>query len=215
MPGASRIYVLAGVNGAGKSSIGGEIFRASGGDYFNPDEVARELAAQRPELALAEANAEAWQIGRGQLERAIREHLDYAFETTLGGNTIQRLLAEAARKGIEIFVWYVGLTTPELHIDRVAARVRRGGHPIPEEKIRERYVRSRLNLIRLLPLLTQLRMYDNSADAEPDAGRAPALKLVLHWKAGSILGPKDLAPTPEWAKPIVAAALECASVKKG
>jgi predicted ABC-type ATPase len=46
-----RIYVLAGVNGGGKSSIGGAAFRESGADYYNPDEVARELMAARPDLS--------------------------------------------------------------------------------------------------------------------------------------------------------------------
>jgi hypothetical protein len=97
-----RIYVLAGVNEGGKSSIGGAAFRAYGADYYNPDEIARELSAEQPGLTLAEANAMAWQTGRALLERAIRERLDFAFETTLGGNTIPRLLAEAAKSGIGI-----------------------------------------------------------------------------------------------------------------
>lgn len=100
------------------------------------------------------------------------------------------------------------LESPQLHIDRVAARVGRGGHPIPEETIRRRYQLSRLNLIQLLPSLTSLRVYDNSDDAEPEAGRMPAPRLVLHLEAGRIIGPEDLAPTPSWAKPIVAAALQ-------
>jgi len=203
-----RIHVLAGVNGAGKSSIGGAAIRASGANYFNPDEVARALTVARPGLTLAEANAAAWQTGRALLERAIQEGLDFAFETTLGGNTIPRLLGEAAKKGLEIWVWYVGLASAELHIERVAARVRRGGHPIPEETVRQRYERSRLNLIRLLPFLTVLRIYDNSVEAELEAGRLPAPRLVLHLESGRIRGPKDLSQTPDWAKPIVAAAFQ-------
>jgi predicted ABC-type ATPase len=203
-----RIYVLAGVNGAGKSSIGGAAIRASGADYYNPDEAARELRDTKPELTLAESNAAAWQTGRMLLERAIQERLDFAFETTLGGDTIPRLLGEAVNRGIEIFVWYVGLGSPQLHIDRVAARVSRGGHPIPEETIRRRYERSRLNLVQLLPSLTALRVYDNSEEAEPEAGKRPAPRLVLHLEAGRILGPADLSTTPGWAKPIVAAALQ-------
>lgn len=203
-----RIYVLAGVNGGGKSSIAGAAFRASGADYYNPDEIARELLVTRPELTSAEANAAAWRIGRAQLERAIRERLDFAFETTLGGNTIARLLAEAARSGIEVLVWYVGLESPELHIQRVAARVRRGGHAIPEQIIRQRYDRSRLNLVRLLPSLAALRVYDNSDHADPESGGLPTPRLVLHLEAGRILGPEDLSQTPDWAKPIVAAALQ-------
>jgi predicted ABC-type ATPase len=203
-----RIYVLAGVNGGGKSSVGGAAIRASGADYYNPDEVARELIATKPGLTSAEANAAAWRIGRALLEHAIQEHLDFAFETTLGGNTISRLLGEAAKSGFEVFVWYVGLESPELHIERVAARVRRGGHPIPEETIRQRYERSRLNLIQLLPSLTALRVYDNSDPADPEAGDPPVPRLVLHLEAVRILGPEDLSQTPDWAKPIVAAALQ-------
>lgn len=203
-----RIYVLAGVNGAGKSSIGGAAFRSFGADYFNPDEAARKRIAAKPGLGQAEANSAAWHQGRRLLERAIAERLDFAFETTLGGNTISRLLAEAAAQGIEIYVWYAGLASLELHIERVRARVRRGGHDIAEQDIRRRYEHSRLNLIHLLPGLTALRVYDNSAEADPAAGQAPTLKLVLHTERGKILGPADLSQTPDWAKPIVAAALK-------
>jgi hypothetical protein len=51
-------------------------------------------------------------------------------------------------------------------------------------------------------------MYDNSTDAYPAAGRTPKLKPVLHMEHDGILGPLDLASTPTWAKPIVAAALK-------
>ena len=103
---APRIYVLAGVNGAGKSSIGGAAIRAFGSEYFNPDEAARQLLAANPKLTQAEVNSVAWQHGRRLLERAIAERLDFAFETTLGANTIPRLLAEAAAQGIDIYLWY-------------------------------------------------------------------------------------------------------------
>lgn len=204
----SRIYVLAGVNGAGKSSIGGATFRVKGADYFNPDEVARDLRVERSTLTRTEANASAWQVGRALLERAIRERLDFAFETTLGGTTMPRLLAEAAGSGIDVFVWYVGLASPQLHVERVAARVRRGGHPIPEESIRRRWDHSRLNLVRLLPVLRELRLYDNTDDADPVAGKLPSPRLLLHLKAGRLVGPADLSRTPDWAKPIVAAAIQ-------
>ena len=184
-PERPHIYVLAGVNGAGKSSIGGAAFRANGADYYNPDETARALRAANPALSQADANAAAWQQGKRLLEKAIAGRLDFAFETTLGANTIPALLAKAAAQGIEVHVWYAGLASPELHIERVRRRVRRGGHDI-----------------------AALRVYDNSADADPAAGKAPAPRLVLHMEHGKILGPADLSRTPGWAKPIVAAALK-------
>ncbi|HZF19806.1 MAG TPA: AAA family ATPase, partial [Burkholderiales bacterium] len=174
------MHVLAGVNGAGKSSIGGAAVRAFGGEYYNPDEAAKRLMVARPGLKQAEANAAAWHQGRRLLERAVAEHLDFAFETTLGGTTLSRLLAQAAEKGAEVHLLYIGLSSPELHIARVKARVRAGGHDIPEADIRRRYEHSRLNLIHLLPKLASLRVYDNSTQADPAKGRVPEPKLVLH-----------------------------------
>src|SRR5256885_9080667 len=121
-----RMYVLAGVNGAGKSSIGGALFRQRRADYYNPDEVTRTLIAANPALSQADANSLAWHVGVRLLERAIEERFDYAFETTLGGNTITRLLARAVSEGIEVYVWFVGLSSPELHIKRVRARAQLG-----------------------------------------------------------------------------------------
>ena len=200
--------MLAGVNGAGKSSIGGAAFRSFGADYYNPDEAARALRESHPGLSDTQANSEAWHQGRRLLERAIAERLDFALETTLGGDTIVRLLGDAAAKGIAVQVWYAGLAGPELHIARVRSRVRRGGHDIPVQDIRRRYEHSRLNLIHLLPRLAALRVYDNSSDADPVAGKTPMPALVLHMERGRILGPADLSRAPEWAKPIVAAALK-------
>ena len=203
-----RIYVLAGVNGAGKSSIGGATFRAAGTDYFNPDEAAKALIAANPGLEQVKANAAAWRQGKRLLERAIRDRLDFVFETTLGGSTMTRLLDEAASKGFEVRIWYVGLASPEEHIARVAQRVSRGGHDIPEATIRRRWRHSRQNLIHLLPALTELRVYDNTDDADPAEGDSPQPKLLLHLSHGEIVGPRDLSATPQWAKPIVAAALK-------
>ncbi|HEY3151684.1 MAG TPA: AAA family ATPase [Candidatus Binatia bacterium] len=204
----SRIYVIAGVNGSGKSSIGGATFRQNGGEYYNPDEAARKLMAANPTLTQVDANSAAWHQGVKLLKRAITEHKDFAFETTLGANTIPRLLAQAAAQGIEIYIWYVGLSNAELHIERVQARVRQGGHAIAAEHIRRRYEHSRLNLIDLLPQITALRVYDNSVDADPAAGKTPKPKLVLHLEHGKILNARNLKQTPVWTKPIVAAALK-------
>jgi predicted ABC-type ATPase len=121
-----------------------------------------------------------------------------------------QLLADAAEAGFEVRIFYVGLASAELHLDRVSRRVRAGGHDIPEADIRRRWRHSRMNLVRLLPVLTELRVYDNSADADPIAGDAPRPVLVLHVDHGEIVAPQDLSKTPTWARPIVAAALKLA-----
>jgi predicted ABC-type ATPase len=177
-------------------------------EYFNPDEAARRILDANPGISQTQANSAAWHEGKRLLERAIAERLDFAFETTLGGRTITDLLERAASRGFEVRTWYVGLNGPELHLARVRARVAKGGHDIPEPRIRERYDASRLNLIRLLPRLSELWVYDNSKEADPDAGVAPEPRLVLHVRQGAIVGPRDLSLTPAWAKAIVAAAMK-------
>jgi predicted ABC-type ATPase len=118
--------VLAGVNGAGKSSIGGAMFRVAGTDYYNPDEAASELMAANPGLDQVKANATAWHQGRRLLERAINERLDFAFETTLGGSTIARLLAEAASQGL---VCRIGQRRSAYRAGAPARARRRPRHP--------------------------------------------------------------------------------------
>lgn len=201
------LYVLAGANGAGKSSIAGAMVRRSGADYFNPDEAAGRIRAANPRLTQEDANGIAWLEGPRLLRRAIAERLDFAFETTLGGRTITGLLEDAALHGFRIYVWYAGLASPDLHVARVCERVARGGHAIPEVTIRRRYDSSRLNLIRLLPHLAELRLYDNSRDANPHEGIPPEPALLLHRSHGVVVFVRALGDIPSWAKPIVAAAL--------
>jgi len=205
-----RLFVLAGVNGAGKSSIGGVALRRIGVDWFNPDAFTRQLvdATGSP---LADANAAAWHEGVRRLDAAIANGNDHAFETTLGGNTIARKLHEAA-KTHDVMMWFCGLDSPEHHIARVRYRVSRGGHDIPEAKIRERWTPSIAHLTALLPYMARLHVYDNSKDAtigEP----TPDPRLLLQMEHGRITWPLDaqtLRLTPGWAKPVLEAALSMA-----
>lgn len=204
------ILVLAGVNGAGKSSVGGALLADHGLSWFNPDTFARELIAQLG-LTPEDANARAWNLGRERLEAAIAQGTNYAFETTLGANTIPALLAGASATH-DVLMIFCGLSSPEQHIARVRARVARGGHDIPEAKIRERWVASRANLIQLLPKLAQLQVFDNSAEAPPGSDIDDPV-LVLEMQAGKVIFPMPddvaaLAATPGWARPVVQAAME-------
>lgn len=203
------LYVLAGVNGAGKSSIGGHLLERDGLTWFNPDEFARELKAATG-CDQGAANAQAWQEGIRRLDDAIAKGLNYAFETTLGGKTVTARLLEAT-KSHDVLIWFCGLSSPELHIARVKARVAAGGHPIPEEKIRERYPLAQLNLIKLMPHAAYIKVYDNSTEAAVD-GTVPDPLPVLEMESARVISPapddlKALQGAPEWAKPILEAAL--------
>ncbi|CAM5188121.1 hypothetical protein CDEF62S_02675 [Castellaniella defragrans] len=143
---------------------------------------------------------------------------EYIFQRG-GVHEVQRpqfeLLRGAAADPLSRFVGGLAETTldlaqQQLHLARIRARVKRGGHDIPEQKVRERWFSSRANLIGLMPALAHLRVYDNSAEAvDGRLGQEPA--LVLEMADARRLHPRTLrqaAETPEWAKPIVEAAFE-------
>ena len=203
------LYVLAGVNGAGKSSVGGHLLERAGMAWFNPDTFARELVAATA-CTMTEANAAAWQEGMRRLDIALANGLSHAFETTLGGNTVPARIAEAAHTH-DVLMWFCGLPSAEQHIARVRARVAVGGHDIPEASIRARWTRARENLIALMPVLAQLQVYDNSVEVA--RGKAvPDPVLLLELIDGALVVPDAddldaLAKTPEWAKPVLEAAL--------
>ena len=108
-------------------------------------------------------------------------------------------MLEAAQKGIQVQIFYCGLSSVDLHIDRVRERVSNGGHDIPEEKIRERYISSIHNMMTLLPICYQVDVSDNST---PMTHNKPSIKKLFRVKAGKIkIFEHDM---PTWAKPLAA-----------
>ncbi|UNK44060.1 hypothetical protein MNO14_02185 [Luteimonas sp. S4-F44] len=203
------LFVLAGVNGAGKSSIGGHLLADAGLTWFNPDDFARALVAATG-CSQRDANAEAWQEGMRRLDAAIAAGRHYAFETTLGGNTVPAKIARAARTH-DVLMWFCGLSSVDQHIARVRARVAAGGHDIPESDIRARWQRAREHLVVLMPHLAHLQVYDNSVEVARGHAVPDPLR-VLEMVAGRLVHPapddlRALRATPGWAQPLVEAAL--------
>jgi predicted ABC-type ATPase len=198
------LFVAAGPNGGGKSTVIGGRFAHLGAAYYNPDVEARRLIADNPGLPQHKANIAAWEKGVMLLDDAIEKGRRFAFETTLGGSTITARLMDAARRGVPVRMWYVALASVDLHLDRVRQRVELDGHDIPETDVRRRYIDSPKNLIRLLPHLTDLHVFDNSQVPEPDQTEfAPRLLLRLREREIEFAEDDD---RPDWARPVLAAA---------
>jgi predicted ABC-type ATPase len=205
------LYVLAGVNGAGKSSIGGHVLELNGESWFNPDTFAREYKAATG-CDQGTANGVAWQESMRRLDDAIAKGLAYTFETTLGGKSVTAKILQAT-KTHDVMIWFCGLSSPEQHIARVEARVAAGGHPIPGQKIRERYIQAPMNLMKLMPHVAYIGVYDNTEEAAAD-GTVPDPVLVLEMENGKVISPsaddlEALQRAAEWTKPILEAALRC------
>ncbi|HEX7342507.1 MAG TPA: hypothetical protein VF269_09575 [Rhodanobacteraceae bacterium] len=200
------ILVAAGTNGAGKSSIIQPFIESQGGAYYNPDEFAGKLVVHG--MPAAEANANAWARGHAQLCKAAETGTAFAFETTLGGHSIAFQLMRALAFERHVVILYVGLASPELHLQRIRERVARGGHDIPEDKVRQRYDASRRNLLAFIGTRASIRVWDNStqtADSRPSRARE-----IFRIEQRMLRLPTDVDTEvmPTWARPLLAQALQ-------
>ncbi len=156
-----RVVILGGPNGAGKSTSARNLLVDTLGmtTFVNADVIANGLSGFDPEGVAFEA-------GRVMLERLhalAKQRDDFAFETTLSARTYISWLRQMQANGYRLMLFYVWLEDADLAIRRVAIRVSQGGHSIPEDTIRQRYVRSMANFHNLYrPLVDDWIVYDNS-----------------------------------------------------
>ena len=98
-----------------------------------------------------------------RLRELARQRVSFAFESTLASRTLARRLAHLVKQGYRFHLIFLWLPSADFAVDRVADRIRLGGHDVPEPTIRRRYRAGLENFFRLYqPIATTWRMYDNS-----------------------------------------------------
>jgi predicted ABC-type ATPase len=154
------IFIIAGCNGAGKTTAAynllPEVFKTI--EFVNADEIARGLSPFNP-------TGVAFQAGRimlSRLNQLVEESESFSFETTLSGLSYFNFIKKAKEKGYGITFFFVCLNSVELAIERVAIRVSKGGHTIPEDVIRRRYAKGLHNFTVYAALADDWYIYDNS-----------------------------------------------------
>ncbi|GAC1380062.1 MAG: zeta toxin family protein [Aquirhabdus sp.] len=161
-----HVIVIGGPNGAGKSTIAPLVLRdyLAIPDFVNADQIAAGLSAFNPEGAAFEAG----RIMLRRLDELAISDKSFAFESTLSSRTFSVFLTKLKAQGYRVDVCYVWLNSIALAQERVALRVKMGGHHIPPEVIERRYARSVQNFRNLyLPLADEWRVYDNSELGNP------------------------------------------------
>ena len=158
-----EMFIIAGPNGAGKTTavykLLPSVFKTV--EFVNADEIAKGLSPLNPEGV-------ALQAGRIMLERLaylIEKRESFAFETTLSGLAYLRFLSEAKLAGYTVTFFYVWLESFELAINRVALRVSKGGHNIPQDVIERRYFKGIENFKKYATLANNWYVYNNSGSA--------------------------------------------------
>jgi len=156
-----NLFVMAGPNGAGKTTTSRLILTGDRRvtEFVNADVIAAQQGLS--EIAAGRAMLE-------RLDELTAQRADLAFETTLSSASLRGRIQAMREAGYVFTLIYVWIPSPEMSIQRVAARVRSGGHNIPEEVIRRRYPRSLENLFNVfIPLADAWVMLDNSHRDRP------------------------------------------------
>jgi predicted ABC-type ATPase len=171
------IFILGGPNGAGKTTAAEILLpqRLRIDSFLNADEIAREISPD-------DVDAAAFAAGREMIVRMralVQDGRSFAFETTCSGKSYIRVLKQCKEARWRISLIYLWVPSPEYSIARVARRVSQGGHNIPEEVIRRRYLAGLWNMRHLyLPLAYDATIYDNRDRAlRLVARRAPGFPL--------------------------------------
>jgi len=153
--------VIAGPNGAGKTTFAREFLPRYVGliHFVNADLIAGGLSPLRPELAALAAG----RLFLRELDRLSKARLNFAFESTLSGLVYVGRLKRWKAAGYRIEIVYLRLRSPRLALRRIAARVRQGGHNVPQADVLRRFDRSWRNFQESYRLLADaLSVYDNS-----------------------------------------------------
>lgn len=176
-----NLYIIAGCNGAGKTTASytvlPEILECK--EFVNADSIAAGLSPFNPESVALEA-------GRLMLQRIsslLEEKVDFAFETTLSTRSYASFIRKAKATGYKVTLLYFWLNSPEFAMSRVAERVERGGHNIPDDIISRRYYRGIFNLLRLYIPICDIWTVLNNMSAIPEeiaSGYADVETIIIN-----------------------------------
>lgn len=184
--------MFAGPNGSGKSSARDPVLKGFHGQYINADDIAVSLTNQISDYT--ERNTLAANMAEQQRKACMKSGESFAFETVMSTPEKVAILSQARALGFSVDMVFVTTEDASINVQRVAARVEKGLHSVPEDKIRSRYV----DTMKLLPValghVDNALIYDNSV---PDS--AALLVATKEGFAAPLMVMPD-ASIPDWAR---------------
>ena len=186
-----QLWVLAGGNGAGKSTFyKSSLLSRKGVLFVNADMIAKQISPENPEQVSYEA---ASLVGRIR-DEILTKGISFCFETVFSHESKIDFIAKAKSLGYQVILVYIHLDTLALNEARVHQRIWEGGHSVPREKIRSRLPRTMKNVAVVLQLVDEARLLENSSHDKPFQ------QIALIRKGRRI---QTIDPLPPWAKDLL------------
>ncbi len=176
--------IIGGVNGVGKSSLSGVLRQqlSDMGMIIDPDAIAAQECCDR---------LTAGKIAISKVNECLKKGINFSQETTLSGRRTLRTIQQAREENYHIRLYYVGVSTAEESLYRIAYRVRKGGHDIPTNDVRRRYEKRFADLSEVLPYCDEAHFYDNEN----------GFKEVAIYRNGDIL--PQVMRLPQWVRDFI------------
>lgn len=173
-----RLYIIAGPNGAGKTTASFTVLPEVLGcrEFVNADEIAKGLSPFNPE----EVAILAGKLMLQRIDYLLKCRETFAIETTLATKSYKNTIEKAKALGYTVILLFFWLPSPQMAEQRVAMRVREGGHNIPKDVIYRRYWAGLSNLFDIfVPIVDDWSLYDNSLNQIPIVENNKCLNLEL------------------------------------
>lgn len=158
-----NLYIISGCNGAGKTTASYSVLPTllDCKQFVNADEIAKGLSPFCPESVAIQAG----KLMLLRIEELLASDETFSIETTLATRSYSELVKRAQEKGYKVTLLYFWLNSPELAVERVARRVREGGHNIPKDVIYRRYEKGLKNLFNIfIPIVDSWMIVDNGVE---------------------------------------------------